>query len=267
VSRDLHHILDGWDYEPGRISVRIVTGDDGRDKIQMRIDLGVMQMEFDGRPDGQRPADCESWLEFYEGRQREHEAAGAPDVAFALSSEACAQLLREGVQYYHRYLSFWHLRQFERCARDTKRNLRLFAFVRQFGPDEATKRHFDQWRPYVTMMHTRAVATPLAERGDTNAAVAAIEQGIESIQQFLTDHRQTAPADNCPELQALRSWRGQLSAGLAETEHREPPTPVERLQAELDAAVEEERYEEAARLRDELNRWESPRAADEGPAG
>ena len=35
--------------------MRFVAGDDGREKIQMRIDLGLIQMETTGRPDGERP--------------------------------------------------------------------------------------------------------------------------------------------------------------------------------------------------------------------
>ena len=48
--------------------MRIVPGDDGREKLQMRIDLGLLQMELDGRPDGQRPAGAESLLDHLEAR-------------------------------------------------------------------------------------------------------------------------------------------------------------------------------------------------------
>ena len=55
MSKDITAILDGWDYDPDELQVRIVAGDDGRDKLQMRIDLGLIQMELSGRPDGSRP--------------------------------------------------------------------------------------------------------------------------------------------------------------------------------------------------------------------
>jgi hypothetical protein len=158
MSKDITRILAGWDFVPDELSVRIVAGDDGRDKIQLRTDLGLMQMEFDDRPDGQRPGGFASWLELYEARQQEQAAAGE---RFQLAADDLGHLLREGVQYYHRYLSFWHLGRYDLCARDTQRNLRLFAFVREHTRDEKDKLQFDQWRPYVTMMHTRAVATPL----------------------------------------------------------------------------------------------------------
>ena len=37
--------------------------------------------------------------------------------------------MREGVQYYHRYLAAFHLQRYDLVVRDTERNLRLFAFV------------------------------------------------------------------------------------------------------------------------------------------
>ncbi len=116
MSKDISKTLEGWDYDPEQMSVRIVTGDDGSEKIQLRLDLGLMQMEFDGRPDGQRVRDCPSWLDYLQQQQREHDERYPDGPAFLLESEDCQQLLREGVQYYHRYVSFWHLQRYELCA-------------------------------------------------------------------------------------------------------------------------------------------------------
>ena len=63
MGKDITPILAGWDYDHDELQVRIVAGDDGREKIQMRVDLGLLQMEIDGRPDGQRPAGFESLLD------------------------------------------------------------------------------------------------------------------------------------------------------------------------------------------------------------
>ncbi len=57
MSHDIEHLLHDWDFEPDQLQVRIITGNDGKEKIQMRIDLGLIQMEFSGRPDGTRPRD------------------------------------------------------------------------------------------------------------------------------------------------------------------------------------------------------------------
>jgi hypothetical protein len=68
VSLDLARILEDWPYEPGQINVRIISGDDAEPKIQVRLDLGVLQMNLDGRPDGVEPHGYPSYLEYYEQR-------------------------------------------------------------------------------------------------------------------------------------------------------------------------------------------------------
>jgi hypothetical protein len=258
VSRDIIRILEGWAFEPDQLSVRIVAGDDGREKIQMRLELGLLQMELDGRPDGQRPEGCESWLEHYRRQQVAHETANPDGAPFLLEPTDCERLLREGIQYYHRYLSFWHLRRYELCARDTNRNLRLFKFVHDFARQERDKRQFDQWRPYVTMMHTRAVATPLVEMRDFEASLKAIEAGIRAIRGFLEEYGQAERAGQCAELLSLERWRDEVAAQTPGPP-AEPPDPMEQLREQLQRAISEERFEDAAQLRDDIRRLsESP---------
>ncbi len=252
MSRDITNIIAGWQFEPDDINVRLVEGDDGREKVQVRLDLGLLQMEVDGRPDGTRPEGSESWLDHFVGLQRAHDGANPDGRPFRLTSSDCEKLLREGIQYYHRYVSFWHLERFELCARDTSRNLRLFAFVRDFAAEDRDKLQFDQWRPYVTMIHARAVATPLIRLGDVLTAVAVIDAGIKRIWDFLDDYGQRGRAGQCGELQHLIRWREELAA--PESAGPAPPTdsPLTELRERLAVAVSEENFEEAARLRDEI---------------
>jgi hypothetical protein len=252
VSKDISKMLEGWDFDPEHISVRIVQGEDGREKIQLRLDLGLLQMEFDGRPDGKRIQGCASWLDYLQKKQREHDEQHPEGPPFELDSDDCQRLLREGVQYYHRYISFWHLERYELCARDTNRNLRLFAFVRQFASETKDKLQFDQWRPYVTMMHARAVATPLVGLRDYRAALGAIDAGIAGIRKFLKEYDQLQNAENCSELVYLLRWREELADQEASRSAETPYSPIARLKAELEEAVREERFEDAARLRDTI---------------
>jgi hypothetical protein len=50
MSLDLNTILKDWPHENGNIKVRKITGLDGREKLQLRVDLGVLQMEMSLRP-------------------------------------------------------------------------------------------------------------------------------------------------------------------------------------------------------------------------
>ncbi len=254
MSKDITRILKGWDYEVGEISARIVRGDDGRDKVQLRLDMGLLQMEMDGRPDGERPEGAESWLDYYIEEQQAHDAAHPDSAPFELSDEACFRLWREGVQYYHRYLSFWHLKRYELCARDTERNLRLFAFVRAHARDDRHRWQFDQWRPYVLMMHTRAVATPMVERGEWAEALRAIEAGVEAIREFLDTYDLSDRADQCAELISLEQWREEVLVAAHRSGKAHPAATAEVLRRQLQQAVAEERFEDAAALRDEIRR-------------
>jgi hypothetical protein len=252
LSKDISQTLEGWDFDPDRISVRIVMGDDGREKIQMRLDLGLMQMDFDGRPDGRRVGNSPSWFDFYERERQKHEAENDADEPFLLDTQDCQRLIREGIQYYHRYISFWHLERYELCARDTNRNLRLFAFVRQYARHKKDKLQFDQYRPYVTMMHAKAVATPLVGLRDYAAALGAIDAAIEGIRGFLDEYGQLENAENCGELTYLQRWRDEILEKTTDERRAPPFNPLASLQSELDEAIRDERFEDAARLRDTI---------------
>jgi hypothetical protein len=257
MSQDVRPILAGWDFDPERVQVRTITGDDGSEKIQMRIDLGLMQMEMSGRPDGERPGGHESLLESYEAAERAAVAAGD---AFTLGPDDCARLMREGLQYYHRYLSAFHLERYDVVARDTARNLRLFAFVVKHAVRHRDRIEFDRYRPYVEMMHYRARASEALGREDHRAALEHIDQGITAIRRFLADYGQEDHEDECSELQFLLQWRNDLG-------RERPIGPLERLEQQLEVSVKLEHYEEAARIRDQILRLQAADARKHRPLG
>src|SRR5580704_16758324 len=101
---DISHILEQWDYQPGTASVRKFTGKDGVEKIQVRLDLGRLQMNALGRPDGKRPLGHASLYEYYQSRLHKHLAAhNGSDDDFNLKAEDCAKLQFEALQYYQRH--------------------------------------------------------------------------------------------------------------------------------------------------------------------
>jgi hypothetical protein len=254
MSNDLSQILGEWQFDPESVLVRIVPGNDGRSKVQLRVDLGILQMEMDGRPDGLRPEGCESWLDYYEHQQQARDEVHLDSAPFLLSEADCIRLWREGMQYYHRYLSFWHLELYELCARDTARNLRLFSFVRAHVQDDRQKLQFDQWRPYVLMMHTRAVGTPLLQQRLYDEGLRVIEAGIEGIREFLDEYNQSHRAEECVELVSLERWRDEILSKEERAAAARPKSTAEILRRQLDAAVAAEEFEEAARLRDQIRK-------------
>jgi hypothetical protein len=243
MSLDLNTILKEWPHEPGMIKVRKITGFDGRDKLQLRIDLGVLQMEMTGRPDGQRPHGCESLLTYHQHRAEVAEAAGD---SYPLTAEECSELQQEGIQYYHRYVSLFQLNDFAGVIRDTQRNLDLFTFVDKHSGREEIVWNFQQFRPYVLMMNTRARASIFLNGGKFADGIREIEKGRDAIVEFFQH-------SNFPELASKSSEIAFLEEWLEEVRAKRPLTKLEIMQREMENAIASELYERAAELRDAIN--------------
>src|SRR5881275_582473 len=134
---DISNLLENWDYQPGQIVVRRFTGRDGQEKIQLRVDLGLLQMNAEGRPDGKRPFGHTSLLEYYQARLYKHVAAhNGSDEDFELKAEDCAKLQLETLQYHHRYICLLQLEDYPAVIRDAERNLAVFEFVAKHAANE-----------------------------------------------------------------------------------------------------------------------------------
>lgn len=268
VALDFGELLRDWPYDPREPQLRIVRGADGRDLLQVRLELGLLQLQLDGRPDGQRPRECDSWLTWFQ-RQRAAEEAAQPDRAPPLlDSTECQLFLREIGQYGYRARCFWQLKRFELCARDTRRNLTSLRFVQELSRHAHDRALFaPHWIPTL-FLHAKAVATPLADLGQWDAALAALAAGVAGIEQRLAEQETPSADRECLELTELRALHEQV-----QQRSRQPRTFREarltRLEEELAAAISAEQYEQAARLRDTIAQLRSPPASDpdQQPAG
>lgn len=245
-SDDIADVLARWPYQSGQPNVRQFVGDDGEVRLQIRLDLGILQMFADGRPDGERPHGHESLLEYYEAAMED--SADQPEAErLKLSAEECSQLRDEALQYYHRYMAMLVLEEFDAVLRDTTRNLRVFDLCREHAETDEDRAALEQYRPYVLMVRTRALASQAIKDGETKAALFSVDQGLEQIRRVYADQGDAAAFERSQEVQMLRQMRESLAPKL-------PRTRREELKEELDAAVEAEDYERAARIRDELKK-------------
>jgi hypothetical protein len=242
MSLDLNDLLRDWPHEPGTLKVRKILGNDGKEKIQLRIDLGLIQMEMTGRPDGVEPHDCESLLEYHRSKA---ERAKKRTENYELSPEELGEMQAEGIQYYHRYIALFQLQDYLGVIRDTQRNLEMFEFVAEHCSNEDLAWSVVQFTPYVRMMNTRAKASLAIEREDFTEAVKLIEKGMEKIREFYHDAENPEMEQQSPELQFLGEW-------LEEVREKRPVTKLERMQREMDEAIKAEAYEKAAQLRDAI---------------
>lgn len=243
-SQDISHILRDWEHHPDEMNVRRIMGSDGKEKIQMRLDLGLLQMETEGRPDGKRPHGYESLLEFHLDSLRRHKEQKETDEGWRITAEEATQLRQEGLQYYHRYLSFFVLEDWPGVMRDTERNLRSFDLLWNYGPEDE-RWSSEQYRPYVVMMNTRARVSLALQDREYDLAIRQLEGGIATIEGFFQRHNRPDLAQESSELQFLNEW-------LQKVKERRPLTQRQRLQRALENAVREEEYERAAEIRDAL---------------
>jgi hypothetical protein len=245
--KDIAPVLRGWDYEPGSINVRKITGLDGVPKLQMRLDLGLLQMELTGRPDGAKPYGCESLLDYHERRLREHRRRNGTELGFHLSGSQCQSLREEALMYYHRYLSLFVLGDFPSVARDTSRNLRVLDICGKYATDESDRLILEQYRPYIVMMNGRALASIDFEKGNYRRALSVIKESLAEIKDFFQRFGQEKAYKQSNEVKILRRFGREIRKKL-------PVDPVRHLQKQLNKAVQAERYEDAAKLRDEIER-------------
>ena len=248
MSLDITRILQGWPFEPGQVTARRIRGDDNRELIQLRLDLGLIQMEITGRPDGQRPHGFESLLEHHEQQLERYREQHGGEAGFQLYERDCEMLRAEAVMYYHRYLAEFVLEDYESVERDTRRNLRVMDFCLAHAADAGDRHALEQFRPYVIMMCTRSRAHIELGHNRPKAALAAIQRGIREIEAFLERY---APSEQAA---ANSAELAVLHALAKEAEARIPVDPVRQLRTALDQAIQEERYEDAAALRDQLRK-------------
>jgi hypothetical protein len=245
-SKDLRLITDDWAYEPGQINVRKIRGADNRIKIQMRVDLGVLQMEVDGRPDGRRPHNQESLLEYHSARIDAHKRRNGTELGYVLDPDECREIREEAFQYYQRYLANFVLEDYEAVSRDTKRNLDVLDLCIKYAEDDDDRYSLEQYRPYVLMMHYRSKGLSAMKKRAYRTALAHVECGLKILKNYFVEMGQAKAYKGSDEVQVLKMLRREIRKYL-------PVDPVTKTRKMLERAVAEERYEDAARLRDQLD--------------
>jgi len=246
MSFDISGILDQWDYEPGKVVVRKFKAKDGTEKLQLRVDLGLLQMNAHGRPDGKHPFGKASLLEHYESQlERSKEENEGDDKAFQLKPEDISKLQQEAIQYHHRYICLFQLEEFEAVIRDADRNLKVFDFAQKYATSDDFAWALQQFRPQLLMMRVRAKGATALKVDNYDEVIRIIQEGLEEIRQFYRDQERHDLLDQSGEIISLEAW-------LEEIRAKRPLSPREKLENALNEAVKNEDYEKAAQVRDAL---------------
>jgi len=211
VDSDISRILRSWEYQPDALIIRKIMGDDGKEKIQIRISLGILQMETELRPDGKTPHNAKSLLEYYTSLIQQFRERDGTAENFALTQRDMKELDDELMQYYHRRICFFALGDYAYARRDAEHNLRLMDIIKRHCKDKDYIESHERFRPFVIMERARAAGLESINRGDYADAMKNIGNAIDTIEKF---YRELGAGDEeiqkSPELVILRKWRGQV---------------------------------------------------------
>ncbi len=249
--RDIDSLLRKWDFRPGEVNARLLKTRTGREVLQMRIDMGVVQMETDLRPDGQRPNGAETYYDYLVGEVI-REGGG-----FRLTKEQCSEADREFVQFYQRRLCWLSLREYRRAARDADHSLAFMDFVREHAPDEEWALSHEQYRPFVLFHRVQAGALAALQDDGPEMAIGEINSGLARFRDLFARYdavEQYADDELVKRLEEMReSVRQRYDVGRT-------------LDERLVEAVKSEDYELAAQIRDQIRRGPEV-VSDGGQAG
>ena len=241
MAQDIDHALRGWEFKPGMIQARMVTSSDGRQVLQLRIDLGVLQMEIKGRPDAARPNGFLTYLDYLRDLKRRQGLEA--DEPFTMTEEHCLEADREFVQFYHRRVAFLTMNQFDRAIRDADHTIAFMDFVKEHAPHQEYVTAHEQYRPFVLFHRTAAQVESYLLKDTPESAIDAIRDGLQRIKEVFIEYDQDERYDKDPLVRELKKKLKQLRK-----EHGVKHT----LKEQLAKAIEKEDYETAARLRDEM---------------
>lgn len=240
---DLTEMLRSWPYDPEQ-NLRIVSVEDGRQVLQVRLPLGIEQYELDGRPDGKRPYDKESFVEELQDRVAAHVAHYGSDAEFDLGHQECVELHSEGMLFYYRYLLLFQLNDFERVTRDTDHNLHLCRLLEKYCSNEEDRNAVLQFKPYIVRMNAMARAMISIQNEVRDVARKVLANAIEEIESL---EEIESPAFQFERIRSVNY----LQSALQQIDE-EAVGPTQELEKELQRAVDEENYERAAEIRDRL---------------
>lgn len=236
-SDGIDHILNEWEYDPLGTSVREIVVND-RIVLQMRVDMGLLQLETTGRPDGSKPEGRDTYLDFLR-------SLAVSDTEFKLDDEQCIEVDREFVQFYQRRVCWLQLKHFDLAVRDADHTLALMDFCKVHSPSEQWTLSHEQYRPFVLYHRTQAAALEKlhADHGP-ELAIEEVNRGLNIMRELFVAYEAEDQFEEDELVQRLDEFRENL---------RDRYEVGKTLREQLAEAISAEQYELAASLRDKLN--------------
>lgn len=243
IRRDIDHILRSWLYEPNCATARLIRAADGRSLLQMRIDLGVIQMETHFRPDGTRPGGFKTYF-----RMLRAKATGSNGM-FVLSGEHYAELVRELKQFDYRRICWLALKRYPAAVKDADHSLGILNFIRDYSPLVHWSQEQEILRPFLTFHRIYAATMAILQNSSPEIAIRELNKGIETLKETIRMNlelfKKSKPDDETE----------RFTTQLVDLKHsiRKEHNLNLSLEEQLENAIFEEDYERAAKIRDKIS--------------
>ena len=249
MTLDLDELTRGWECPPGELRARVIAGRDGQELVQLRVDLGVMQMQPTGRPDGQLYHALPSARDYIEHELR----VGGTE----LTEDDWEELERELLQVNYRRMAYSAAAEDalrhddDDCARryirgalsDIEACLNNLELLHRHSSDRGG---YPSLHPTLTFDRARLSTQLGIVEGRFEEAIELADRGAAGLEELLSqlgyDQDQR---DDDPGLRYLRSLGRKLRQeyGISQT-----------LGERLNQAIENEDFETAADIQQELER-------------
>lgn len=241
-AQHLDNYFADWPFAPGQVLVREIKGVDSRPLLQMRVDMGIIQMEVTGRPDGVRPEGFETYYDYLLS------LSFAEGPAFQLDGQRCGEIDREFYQFYHRRVCWLTLNRYAEAIADADHTLSLMDFSAAYAPDAQWAMLHEQYRPFVMFHRIQALALVELEKTNPRGAVEAVDAGFASLRKLFESQSSLEEYEEDTFVEKLREMRDSIA------KHYEiGPSLAEQLAQ----AIAAEQYELAAKLRDRMDQHPS----------
>lgn len=234
MSFDIAPILRYWEFISNdmRVSRERVSGNEF---LKLVYGAGQITMEIDGRPDGSRPLNMKSYWDMIEKKIKQMKEEGK---RYVINDSDFNNLLQEIVLYHARSIAFIKIGDYQKSAKDVKRNIQLIETIFNHIDDPGIKERLKRLKPYFSMAYNKSLVKMSDQKGNGDEALRYARNGKKSLK------KKYNLVGKSYEIFCLEKLEDYLLEKYSNSRSR--------LEKELRFAVEKENFERAAVLRDRL---------------
>ena len=243
MSKEITDALDGWEYDPDN-TIRYIDTPDGRHLLQVRSPMGIEQYQLEGRPDGAKPFGRESVLDELEARIAQFVEEHGEDSGYNINHDDFVTLQNESAIFYFRYLLLFQIGDYQRSARDTEHNLQLCGLVERYCTNKEDRKSLLQYKPYILRVNALSRMMVHLSKNEKTDALEILDTALKMIEAMPNIGTKIFDIERKRSSEQLRKTHKQLQEYKIGV--------LDKLESELQEAVEGEDYERAVELRDKI---------------